>query len=95
MNLGGYGDLSLADARKTAKELRARVALGYDVAGEKKERKRVAVAKIEAQKLAVTVAQLADDYFERMILGRWKHPEYSPKPYRERHQAEYRQVGCC
>lgn len=74
MNLGSYRDLSLADARKTAKELRARVAMGYDVAGEKQERKRQAIAKIEAEKRAVTVGQLADEYFERMILGRWKHP---------------------
>jgi hypothetical protein len=74
MNLGSYAVLSLADARKTAKDLSAKVALGHDVAGEKQERKRVAVAKIEAEKNAVTVAQLADEYFERMILGRWKHP---------------------
>lgn len=74
MNLGSYGTLSLADARKTAKELRARVALGHDVAAEKQGRKREAKARIEAEKLAHTVAQLADEYFERMILGRWKHP---------------------
>jgi integrase len=73
-DIGSYTALSLADARKTAKELRARVSLGHDVAGEKKERKRVAVAKIESDKLAVTVGQLADEYFERNILGRWKHP---------------------
>jgi integrase len=74
MGIGTYGELSLADARKTAKELRARVSLGYDVAGEKQERKRVAVAKIEAEKNALTVGQLADEYFERMIIGHWKHP---------------------
>lgn len=74
MELGTYADVSLADARKTAKELRARVALGYDVAAEKQARKREAVAKIEADKNALTVGQLADEYFARMILGRWKHP---------------------
>ncbi len=74
MNIGSYGTLSLADARKTVKELRARVSLGYDVAGEKQERKREATAKIEAEKLAYTVAQLADEYFTRNILCRWKHP---------------------
>lgn len=74
MDLGSYTSLSLADARKAAKELRAKVSLGHDVAGEKQERKRVAVAKIEALKNAQTVAQLADEYFERNILGRWKHP---------------------
>lgn len=74
MSLGSYAVLSLADARKTAKELSAKVALGHDVAGEKQERKREAVAKIEDEKNAWTVAKLADEYFERIILGRWKHP---------------------
>lgn len=74
MNLGSYAVLSLANARKTAKELAARVSLGYDVAGEKQERKREAIAKIEEENNAWTVAKLADEYFERTILGRWKHP---------------------
>lgn len=74
INLGSYSSLSLADARETTKKLRARIALGYDVADEKQERKRDAVAKIDAEVRAVTVAQLADEYFERMILGKWKHP---------------------
>ncbi len=74
MNMGGYATLSLADARDTAKKLAARVALGYDVAAEKQGRKQDAIAKIEAEKNAYTMAQLADEYFERMILGRWKHP---------------------
>ena len=74
MNLGSYTVLSLGDARRTVKELAARVALGHDVAGEKQERKREALAKLEAEKNAWTVAKLADEYFERNILGRWKHP---------------------
>jgi integrase len=74
VDIGTYAQLSLADARKTAKHLRARVALGYDVAGEKQERKRAALQQIEQRKQEWTVAQLADAYFERMILGRWKHP---------------------
>lgn len=74
MNLGSYKALSLADARRTAKELRARVALGFDPAGEKQERKREAVRKIEEEKLRLTMGQLADEYFAAMILGRWKHP---------------------
>lgn len=74
LNIGSYRDLSLADARKTAKEMRARVALGYDVAGEKKERKAQAVAKIKAEKSVMTVAALAEEYFEFRVLGRWKHP---------------------
>lgn len=39
MMIGSYAELSLSKARETAKELSARVALGYDVAGEKQERK--------------------------------------------------------
>lgn len=74
LNIGSYRILSLADARKTAKEMRARVSLGYDPQGEKKERKREVVRKIEAEKLQVTMGQLADDYFAAQILGRWKHP---------------------
>lgn len=74
LNMGSYKVLSLAEARKTAKEMRARVALGYDVADEKKERKKTAIAKIEAEKSAITMGQLADEYFAAQILGRWKHP---------------------
>ncbi|AEG02716.1 tyrosine-type recombinase/integrase [Methylomonas methanica] len=74
MTLGSYADLSLAEARRQAKEYRARVALGYDVAGEKQERKAEALEKIEAAKNAYTVGQLAEEYFEKTILGRWKHP---------------------
>ncbi|EIL93251.1 Phage integrase [Rhodanobacter sp. 115] len=74
LHLGSYGTLSLADARKTAKEMRARVALGYDVAGEKQERVQEAAAKIEAAQNAVTVAKLADEYLTERIIGRWKHP---------------------
>lgn len=74
LHLGSYGSLSLADARKTAKEMRARVSLGYDVAAEKKERKQSAVAKLEAERNAITVAMLADEYLKERIIGRWKHP---------------------
>lgn len=74
MIVGSYKVLSLADARRTVKELRARVALGFDPAGEKQERKRDAVRKIEEAKLRMTMGQLADEYFAAMILGRWKHP---------------------
>ncbi len=72
---GGYAALSLTDARKSAKELSARVSLGYDVASEKQERKSAAVAKIEAINSAWTVAKLADEYFEGTILGKWKHSD--------------------
>ncbi len=74
MIMGSYGALSLADARKEAKTLSARVSLGHDVAAEKQARKAEAVEKIDAEKRAVTMARLADEYFDRMIAGRWKHP---------------------
>lgn len=75
MNIGSYASLSLAKARETAKELSAKVALGHDVAGEKQQRKRDAVAKIEAEKTAWTVDYLCDQFFERVILPKWKHSD--------------------
>ncbi|MHC0025990.1 tyrosine-type recombinase/integrase [Enterobacter vonholyi] len=75
MMIGSYAELSLSKARETAKELSARVALGYDVAGEKQERKAEALAKIEAERNAMRVSELAAEYFERQILPRWKHPD--------------------
>lgn len=75
MGIGSYAELSLARARETARELSARVALGYDVAGEKQERKADALKKIESEKHALRVSQLASEYFERQILKRWKHPD--------------------
>lgn len=73
MNIGTYGELSLAKARETVKGLSARVALGYDVAAEKQERKRDALAKIEDAKNNITVSQLAQEYYERVVVERWKH----------------------
>lgn len=75
MHIGSYSELSLSKARETAKELSARVALGHDVAGEKQERKAEALAKMEAEKNAIRVSELAAEYFERQILPRWKHPD--------------------
>ncbi|MDD5276020.1 MAG: Arm DNA-binding domain-containing protein [Methylovulum sp.] len=74
MNIGTYGQVSLAEARRIAKELKARVALGHDVAAEKQDRKADAVAKIEAKNNAFTVGHKADDYFNSRVLGKWKHP---------------------
>lgn len=74
LDLGSYRTLSLADARRVAKEMRARVALGYDPSAEKQDRKRDAVARIVAERAVVTVGALADEYFGARILGRWKHP---------------------
>ncbi|MFI3190776.1 integrase [Crenothrix sp. D3] len=69
MTIGLYGQLSLAEARKKAKELRASVTLGYDVASEKQERKTKALAKMNA----MTFGQLTEVYFEKMIVGKWKN----------------------
>jgi hypothetical protein len=44
------------------------------VAAEKQESKAEVVKKAEAKNNAYTVAELAEVYFERTILGRWKHP---------------------
>ena len=74
MNIGNNVNLSLADAKKEAKLLSARVSLGFDVASEKQERKRAAAEKFESENNAYTMARLADEYFENRVLGRWKHP---------------------
>lgn len=50
MVIGSYSELSLSKARETAKELSARVALGYDVAAEKQVRKAEALAKWRLRK---------------------------------------------
>lgn len=73
MNIGSIEVLSLAAARETVRKLAASVTLGHDVAGEKQERKKSAVEKIEAQKSARTFSEVADEYFDRMIAPRYKH----------------------
>ncbi|EIY6649392.1 tyrosine-type recombinase/integrase [Salmonella enterica] len=75
MVIGSYPELSLAKARETTRQLSARVTLGYDVAGEKQERKAKALRKMEDEKHALCVSELAAEYFERQILNRWKHPD--------------------
>lgn len=75
MVIGAYTDITLARARETAKELSARVTLGYDVAGEKQERKVEALAKIEAEKNSIHVSELAAEYYTRQIETTYKHPE--------------------
>ncbi|WP_236953212.1 MULTISPECIES: DUF4102 domain-containing protein [Methylomonas] len=77
VTMGGYADLSLAEARRQAKELRARVALGAECrvqSAEKQECKAEALEKVEAAKNAYAVVQLANEYFTKIILGRWKQP---------------------
>lgn len=76
--VGSRKDLTLAQARAEAKLLRAGVTLGEDAALKVQERKREAVAKIEAAKNVMTVARLADEYFKKRIEGGsnpWKHPD--------------------
>lgn len=46
------------------------MALGPDVAGERQERQIEAVAKIGSVRNVMKVGQLADEYFERMVLGK-------------------------
>ncbi len=75
MLIGSYADLSLAKAREAARELSARVSLGYDPAAEKQERKAEALAKIEAEKNIRTVADVAAEYYTRQIIPTYKHPE--------------------
>jgi len=79
MVIGSYADLTLAKAREAAKELSARVALGFDVAGEKQQRKADAAAKIEADKSAVRVQDLINDFYARHILPSFKNPQIYKK----------------
>lgn len=73
--IGSYKELSLADARRKAKELSARVALGHDVAAEKQTRKSAAVAHIEAENNRITVAILIDRYYNERIIPKLEKPE--------------------
>ncbi|MCV5480187.1 site-specific integrase, partial [Escherichia coli] len=57
------------------RELAARVSLGYDVAGEKQERKAALKAQLEADQHDKTVSEVAEDYFKKKVLGTWKHPD--------------------
>ncbi|HCM9716725.1 TPA: tyrosine-type recombinase/integrase [Enterobacter kobei] len=73
--IGSYSIIPLAKAREIARELAARVALGHDVAAEKQQRKAEAIAKIEAEKNAIHVSELAAEYYSRQIEPTYKHPE--------------------
>jgi integrase len=74
MVLGSYPDVSLADARATAKGLRARVTLKHDIAAEAEDRERERQAADDAKHNVFTVAKLADEFYKRKILGHVKHP---------------------
>lgn len=75
LHLGSYRDISLADARAQAKKLRAEIALGHDVGHLKKDRVRAASERVLAERDGLTVGALADNFYERYIEGRLKHPE--------------------
>jgi len=88
IDIGDYGNLSLSDARKLARDLSARVSLGYNVANEKRDRKAEVVEQREAKANAFTASQLADKYFNDQVVGNVKHPniirskiEKDIKPY--------------
>jgi integrase len=68
LSIGSYGVLSLAEARKEAIRLMAKVKLGHDVAGEKQARIVEAIAKIEEKRRDIDVATLADDYYQSEVL---------------------------
>lgn len=70
--LGSYADLSLAEARNTAKGLRARVTLKHDIAAEAEQRERDRQAADVSN--IYTVAKLADEFFRRKVQGHVKHP---------------------
>ncbi|EGG4251152.1 tyrosine-type recombinase/integrase [Salmonella enterica] len=65
--LGEYDSLSLADARKEAKAKKARVTLGYNVAGEKADLKAEQRKKIDERRNALTVAKLCKDFHDRYL----------------------------
>jgi len=74
MFIGSYGQISLADARKRTKELNAQVTMGHDVSAEKQTRKSAAVAHIEAVNNRITVAMLADRYYQERVFPKLKSP---------------------
>ncbi|TCV92116.1 site-specific recombinase XerD [Luteibacter rhizovicinus] len=75
LHLGSYRDLSLAEARARAKKLRAEIALGHDVAHLKKDRVKAVSERVLAERDGLTVGALADNFYDRYIAGRLKHPE--------------------
>ncbi|MFN4324921.1 MAG: tyrosine-type recombinase/integrase [Azonexus sp.] len=74
LTLGRYPDLSLAKAREIAAEKRVQIRLGSDVAEEKRAQKEAAKAAAARAKLG-TVKALYEDFYERQIAERRKHPE--------------------
>lgn len=74
LGLGQFGSVNLAEARKIARELRARIQLGFDPALEKRERRAETLAKEQALQLQRTVAELTEEFMVRHVDGRLKRP---------------------
>ncbi|MGO9930567.1 MAG: tyrosine-type recombinase/integrase [Steroidobacteraceae bacterium] len=75
MVLGSRKNLTLSDARDTAKKLLAGItANGRDPAIEARENTQADLAKIQAARNVYDVAKLADEFYKRKILGHVKHP---------------------
>ncbi len=66
--LGRYPDLSLKDARELARQNRARIQLGVDVAAEKRAERQKALEQTDVSALALA-------WYERHIAKTYKHPE--------------------
>ncbi|WP_247646527.1 integrase arm-type DNA-binding domain-containing protein [Deefgea sp. CFH1-16] len=92
MVIGNYGNMSLSEARARARELAAHVQLGYDVQGEKDARIVEAVAAIEAERASITVNELAEEYLNREIIGRVKHPNIPINQYEKKYPPIYRRI---
>jgi hypothetical protein len=71
--------------QRDSKELSARVALGYDVAGEKQERKSEALAKMEAEKTPCAFQSLPLNTLSVRSCP-LEAPRYTPPPYRQRYK---------
>jgi integrase len=69
ISLGSYRDVSLADARRLAKELRAQVALGEDPSAKRK----AVIQERERSKAEMSIGELCLEYHSRRIEGRHKH----------------------
>lgn len=75
MDLGTYGVVGLADARRMVKQLRAEIALGHDPAAQKQQRKIDGKALRDAQEALRTVAQLTEEFMARKVDPKLKRPQ--------------------
>ncbi|MBG5891043.1 MULTISPECIES: tyrosine-type recombinase/integrase [Providencia] len=75
VSIGSYPNITLMKAREVARELSAKVTLGYDVAGEIKRKKAEALELIQQEESAIRVKALIDEFYERQIKPKRKNPE--------------------